>query len=220
VLWARNNQTSLRLQHFIYLNIKISNQLTHNNKEVKMNNISKTLSLSTTLILLLAGCSQQQVSDDGASQVATSSQAQQEQVVKTPETPKVVKVVKPKSVRSAGGHVHPANRCTKSIRHNHPNGNRSHSHKYSCQGTRRAGGNKWTHSHPANRCTKSIRHTHKFKGQHNHKYSCQGKRGGSSINVHALQRKLKAKGYYRGPINGVINPATRSALKRYQQGHK
>lgn len=192
-----------------------------------MNNSSKTLSLSATLILLLAGCSQQQVSSDGASQVATSSQAQQEQVVTDPcptcNTPKIDKV-KPKTVKpKVSGHSHPANRCTKSITHNHANGSRSHSHKYSCKGTGKSGGSKFTHGHPANKCTKSMRHTHKFSGKHNHKYSCKGKggnRGNGSINVHALQRKLKAKGYYKGPINGVINPSTRSALQRYQQRRK
>ncbi|MEE9351585.1 MAG: peptidoglycan-binding domain-containing protein [Thiotrichaceae bacterium] len=193
-----------------------------------MNNISKTLSISATLVLLLAGCSQQQVSGD-SSQVAGSSQqvagsSQQvspDQVSENcpscnaPKVEPVAETAKPQVAR-AGGHTHPANRCTKSIRHNHPNGTRSHSHKYSCKGAQR--GNKWTHGHPANRCTKSIRHTHKFNSaRHNHSYSCQKKTG---INIHALQRKLKAKGYYKGPINGVINTQTRSALKRYQQKRK
>ena len=188
-----------------------------------MNTLSKTLSLSAALVLLLAGCSsQQQVSDEGASQVAGSSQAQQvaEDTCPSCNTPKVEPVVTTRPAAVASGHAHPANKCTKSVRHNHPNGKRSHSHKYSCGGAVR--GNRWTHGHPANKCTKSVKHTHKSKGRHNHKYSCQGKSkgGGRSINVQALQRKLKAKGYYRGPINGVINSGTRSALKRYQQKRK
>lgn len=183
-----------------------------------MNTLSKTLSLSATLVLLLAGCSsQQQASNEGASQVASSSQAQQvaEDTCPSCNTPKIEPVVTTKPAVVASGHTHPANRCTKSIRHNHPNGNRSHSHKYSCGGSVR--GNKWTHGHPANKCTKSVKHTHKYKSRHNHKYSCQGNGGGNSINVQALQRKLKAKGYYKGPISGVINTGTRDALKRYQQ---
>ena len=212
-----------------------------------MNTISKTISISATLVLLLAGCSQQKVSGD-SSQVAGSSQqvagssqqvagssqqvagsSQQvspDQVSKncpSCNAPKVepivrARTVKPRRVARVSGHTHPANRCTKSIRHNHPNGTRSHSHKYSCNNKRRPTGNRWTHGHPANRCTKSIRHTHKFNSaRHNHSYSCQQKTRKQGINVHALQRKLKAKGYYKGPINGVINTQTRSALQRYQQ---
>ncbi len=199
-----------------------------------MNNVSKTIAASAVLLFTLAGCSQQQVSGD-SSQVAGSSQqvagsSQQvagssQQVAGSsqqvsPEdiakncpacnAPKVEAVpAKPQVV--ASGHTHPANKCTKSIRHNHPNGSRSHSHKYSCTGTPR--GNRWTHGHPANKCTKSIRHTHKYNSaNHSHKYSCQG-----GVDIQALQAKLKAKGYYKGPINGVINSGTRSALQRYQQ---
>ncbi|MCK5727163.1 MAG: peptidoglycan-binding protein [Thiotrichaceae bacterium] len=95
--------------------------------------------------------------------------------------------------------------------------------------------NRWTHRHPAiPRCTKSVTHTHKFGTRnHTHKYSCRkgapapvhrttrparpATRPGNRVNVHALQRKLKAKGYYRGPINGVVTPDTRSALQRYMK---
>ncbi len=210
-----------------------------------MNNVSKTFAISAALVVFMTGCSQQQVSGDssqaagGASQVAGSSQqvagaSQTQQVAgssqqvspeqistncpacNAPDIVPVKETVRPAKPRVvASGHTHPANKCTNSIRHNHPNGSRSHSHKYSCTTAHK--GNRWTHGHPANKCTKSIRHTHKFKNSpHNHKYSC----GGSSINIHALQRKLKAKGLYKGPINGVINSQTRSALKRYQQRRK
>jgi len=37
------------------------------------------------------------------------------------------------------------------------------------------------------------------------------------VDVFALQRKLKAKGYYKGPIDGVVGAGTRSALKRFMQ---
>ena len=195
-----------------------------------MNTIYKTLTFFSTLVLFLSGCSQQQVESSSqvanpSQQVAGSSQQQASPAMvdeKCPScnAPKVEPVPPaPPSRVVAGGHTHPANRCTKSIRHNHPNGSRPHSHKYSCQGVQKS--NRWTHSHPANRCTKSIRHTHKFSQRnHHHKYSCQGQSQGNAINIHNLQRKLKAKGYYKGPINGVINPQTRSALKRYQQRRK
>ena len=91
--------------------------------------------------------------------------------------------------------------------------------------------NRWTHTHPAiPHCTKSIRHTHKYSNRnHHHKYGCtQGKRryapvkrhyaprpAQPKVDVYALQRKLKAKGYYKGPIDGVVGPGTRSALKRF-----
>jgi peptidoglycan hydrolase-like protein with peptidoglycan-binding domain len=37
------------------------------------------------------------------------------------------------------------------------------------------------------------------------------------VDVYALQRKLKAKGYYKGPIDGVVGPGTRDALQRFMQ---
>lgn len=85
--------------------------------------------------------------------------------------------------------------------------------------------NRWTHTHPAiPHCTKSIRHTHKYSNRnHTHHYSCQKptyRRAVAApqkpkVDVYALQRKLKAKGYYKGPIDGVVGPGTRSALKRF-----
>ena len=89
---------------------------------------------------------------------------------------------------------------------------------------RHARTNQWGHTHPAvPRCTKSVRHTHKYKNaRHTHRYSCQGvaapRRAAPAkqpVDVYALQRKLKAKGYYKGPIDGVVGAGTRSALKRF-----
>lgn len=81
--------------------------------------------------------------------------------------------------------------------------------------------NRWTHSHPAvPRCTKSVRHTHKYNNaRHTHRYSCQGmpKAAAPTVDVRALQMKLKAKGYYKGPIDGVVGPGTRSALQRFMK---
>ena len=81
-------------------------------------------------------------------------------------------------------------------------------------------GNRWTHTHPAiPRCTKSIRHTHKYNtANHTHKYGCRAEtKTKPEVDVEALQMKLKAKGYYKGPIDGVVGPATRSALQRFMQ---
>ncbi len=87
-------------------------------------------------------------------------------------------------------------------------------------------GNRWTHTHPAvPRCTKSVRHTHKYnQARHSHKYSCQGQRrmapkrmAKPQVDVRALQMKLRAKGYYKGPIDGIVGPGTRSALQRFMK---
>jgi hypothetical protein len=177
--------------------------------------ITSQLSLATLAIVgvLATGCSQQQVNGGGASQV-------QEAPAPAPEpTPA------PTTRRAdPNAHTHPANKCTNSITHTHPNGARTHNHRYSCKGnTRRSGGhrggNKWSHVHPAiPNCTDSITHTHKYQNRnHSHKYGCRGGNRGRTVDVHALQRKLKAKGYYKGPINGVVGPETRSALQRYMQ---
>ncbi len=196
-------------------------------------NTTSTLSIATLVLagLFTTGCSQQQV-DGGSSQVAGSSQqvaGSSQQVAGSSQTsqqqaePVAEPVAEPAAEPKAdpNSHTHPAQpNCTNSVTHTHPNGARSHSHRYSCKGMpRRATGNKWTHSHPAiPNCTDSITHTHKYNNRnHHHKYGCKGGAKKSSVNVHALQRKLKAKGYYRGPINGVVTPETRSALQRYMQ---
>ena len=90
--------------------------------------------------------------------------------------------------------------------------------------------NRWAHTHPAvPRCTKSVRHTHKYnQARHSHKYSCQGMRPAPrrvakpraqapQVDVRALQQKLKAKGFYKGPIDGIVGPGTRSALQRFMK---
>jgi hypothetical protein len=121
-------------------------------------------------------------------------------------------------------HTHPAvPGCTKSIRHTHKYKNARHSHHYSCKGkrhytARRA--DQWGHTHAAiPNCTNSYRHSHRYsKKNHTHHYSCKGGRpaySGGKVDVYALQRKLKAKGYYKGPIDGIVGPGTRSALKRF-----
>lgn len=176
----------------------------------------------------VSGGSQQQV--EGGSQVASGGSQQagsQQQVEEAPvvapvakPTPRVVPRPTPKMApRPAGNcHGHAANARTKSMRHCHPNPTASH--RYG--GQKRATNNQWGHTHPAvPRCTKSVRHTHKYNSaNHSHKYSCQGmapapRAAKQPVDVYALQRKLKAKGYYKGPIDGVVGSGTRSALKRF-----
>lgn len=85
--------------------------------------------------------------------------------------------------------------------------------------------NRWTHTHPAiPRCTKSVRHTHKYNSaNHRHSYGCRkamprkAVAAKPAIDVYALQKKLAGKGYYKGPIDGVVGPATRSALQRFMK---
>ena len=205
-------------------------------------NTTSTLSIATLVLagLFTTGCSQQQVDGDNSGgsqvagssqqvagpsqtssqQVAGSSQTSQQQAAPAEETAAPEPAAEPKA--DPNSHTHPAvPNCTNSVTHTHPNGNRPHTHRYSCKGMTKhhGGGNRWTHRHPAiPHCTDSITHTHKYKNRnHHHKYSCKGAARRSGVNVHALQRKLKAKGYYRGPINGVVTPETRSALQRYMQ---
>ncbi len=81
--------------------------------------------------------------------------------------------------------------------------------------------NRWAHTHPAQpRCTNSVTHTHKYNNAgHRHTYSCSRPtmEKKPTVDVRALQLKLKAKGYYKGPIDGVVGPSTRSALQRFMQ---
>jgi peptidoglycan hydrolase-like protein with peptidoglycan-binding domain len=37
--------------------------------------------------------------------------------------------------------------------------------------------------------------------------------------VKAAQRVLRAEGLYHGPIDGILGPATRSAIRKYQYRH-
>ncbi|MCK5896140.1 MAG: peptidoglycan-binding protein [Cocleimonas sp.] len=87
------------------------------------------------------------------------------------------------------------------------------------------------HHHAANSMTRSIQHCHK-NPQGKHRYGGNTIRRATPVvrrapivrkapakprvDVRALQRKLKSKGYYRGPIDGVVGNGTRDALKRFQ----
>lgn len=89
------------------------------------------------------------------------------------------------------------------------------------------------HYHPANSMSKAIKHCHKNpKGKHHYgnravRKAAPVRRAPAPvnrapvaqkprINVRALQRKLKSKGYYKGPIDGVVGDGTRDALRRFQ----
>ena len=175
--------------------------------------ITNQLSIATLVLagVFATGCSQQQVAggsqsagggsqqqNEGGSQVAGggSQQAGSQQQV---EAPAPVVTAEPVSVPQAAPAPAPVMKPK-------PQGNR------------------WTHTHPAiPRCTKSIRHTHKYNSaNHSHKYGCRKAAPRAmapkpQVDIFALQRKLKAKGYYKGPIDGVVGAGTRSALQRFMQ---
>ncbi len=119
----------------------------------------------------------------------------------------------------ANQHRHPANKCTRSISHAHPNGKRTHSHKYSCKGNgisrvdndmlrkaqqklsaygMRHGANQ--HRHPANKCTRSISHAHpNGKRKHSHKYSCKGngmRKSNGNGHVHPANSRTRSIKHY------------------------
>ena len=86
------------------------------------------------------------------------------------------------TVATGTAHTHPANECTNSISHTHPNGAGAHKHRYSCKGNGSMAGQ---HRHPANKCTKTVSHAHSSgKGTHAHRYSCKGNGRSSSANGH------------------------------------
>jgi len=164
-----------------------------------------------------SGGSQQQV--EGGAQVAGGSQQQQNEPVVVAPKPAAV-AVKPAPVRRAPVRRAPVRRAP----------------------VRRVARNPWLHYHPeAPKCAKTRKHSHKFKrtgARHHHRYACAKARPYRRVvrhaqvrrnvqprrhvqprqpvvDVRALQTKLKAKGYYRGPIDGIVGPGTRSALKRF-----
>ena len=168
----------------------------------------------------VAGGSQQQV--EGGTQVAGGSQQQTEpKVVVTPQ-----RAVKPKPA--------PVRRVVR----------RQPPRRVVHRRVVRHRANPWLHYHPeAPKCAKTKKHSHKFKrtgARHHHRYACVKARRMThrrtyprrvyprrqvrhqvrhvrppQVDVRALQTKLKAKGYYKGPIDGIVGPKTRSALKRY-----
>jgi len=169
--------------------------------------IKHQLSIATLLMagVFVTGCSQQ--SADGGSQVSGGSQSQIEGGSQVSGSQQQVEAAAP-VVEAA---PEPAPRAAPAPR----------AMPKPVAPVRRH--NRWTHTHPAiPRCTKSIRHTHKYSNaRHTHKYGCTGRaapaRKAPPVDVYALQRKLKAKGYYKGPIDGIVGPGTRSALQRFMK---
>lgn len=47
-----------------------------------------------------------------------------------------------------------------------------------------------------------------------------GRQSGLVLNAMAVQRALAQRGYYRGPIDGVMGPGSRDAVARYQRDHR
>lgn len=131
--------------------------------------IKTSLSLGAVLLtsLFMSACSQQ-----GSGNVA--GQQSENESVSTGTT--MAKGVE---------HTHPANECTNSISHTHPNGGGVHKHRYSCKPKMARTADE--HTHPANKCTRSISHAHpNGKRTHAHRYSCQGtaKNVGMNANQH------------------------------------
>ena len=117
---------------------------------------------------------------------------------------------------SANSHTHPANRCTRSITHSHPNGKRPHKHHYSCLGNK---GNKKSsdpnaHTHPANKCTRSITHTHpNGKRKHVHHYSCLGNRKANTGNGHRHPANRCTRSIFHSHPNGKRKHVHRYSCK-------
>ena len=89
------------------------------------------------------------------------------------------------------GHTHPANKCTNTITHKHPNGVRQHKHSYSCKGNAKSSED--AHLHPANKCTKSTTHTHPAgKRGHSHKYTCSAKRSSANAHIHSANKMTRS----------------------------
>lgn len=88
------------------------------------------------------------------------------------------------------GHSHPANKCTNSIQHTHPNGGGVHKHRYVCKPQMSSAD---AHKHPANKCTKSVSHAHpNGKGTHKHRYVCKATKKMSNAHVHAANAKTRS----------------------------
>lgn len=108
-------------------------------------------------------------------------------------------VVQQRPANTANTHTHPANPCTRSVSHTHPNGANQHTHRYSCQGQAtqqprpqvqvRAATqtNANTHTHPRNQFTNAVTHTHASgSSQHKHNYGGQRQVQQPQVQVRAV----------------------------------
>ncbi len=80
------------------------------------------------------------------------------------------------------------------------------------------------HTHPAIKNFMSRHtHNHRFKNP-NHSHNYAGRRAmmspKSAVDIYALQRKLKASGYYKGPISGIVDAGTNASLKKFMAARK
>ncbi|MEZ5536137.1 MAG: SH3 domain-containing protein [Thiolinea sp.] len=127
------------------------------------------------------------------------------------------------SQNDANSHTHPANRCTRSVTHSHPNGANPHKHHYSCdpntqqqppvknnQTTYPAVSDPNSHTHPANRCTRSVTHSHpNGAGPHQHHYSCDPRQSNTRAKQPARQAASDPNAHTH-PRNECTNSVTHS----------
>ena len=135
-------------------------------------------------------------------------------------TPKrqTTQVVQQRPVNTANTHTHPANRCTRSVSHTHPNGVNQHTHRYSCQGQATqqqpqvqvravAQTNANTHTHPRNQFTNAVTHTHASgSSQHKHNYGGQRQVQQPQVQVRAVTQT--SANTHTHPRNQFTNAVT------------
>ena len=135
-------------------------------------------------------------------------------------TPKrqTTQVVQQRPVNTANTHTHPANRCTRSVSHTHPNGVNQHTHRYSCQGQATqqqpqvqvravAQTNANTHTHPRNQFTNAVTHTHASgSSQHKHNYGGQRQVQQPQVQVRAVTQN--SANTHTHPRNQFTNAVT------------
>lgn len=145
-------------------------------------------------------------------------------VTKQQPTPTYINRTQVTANNTANTHSHPANRCTRSVSHTHPNGANQHSHRYSCQGQAqpaarpqvqvRAAAVKQTavpvnnsatsHTHPRNQFTNAVTHSHPSGAvQHNHNYG--GQRATNTAPQQQVRQQVAATG---AALVTHIHPAT------------
>ncbi len=119
---------------------------------------------------------------------------------------------------ASGQHTHPRNECTRSINHAHPNGNKSHAHRYSCK--KSASTNKAnSHSHPKNRCTRSVTHNHpNGKRTHSHRYSCKNNQAATNVNAHTHPKNKCTRSVTHSHPNGKRTHTHRYSCKGSGKG--
>ncbi|WP_022951624.1 SH3 domain-containing protein [Leucothrix mucor] len=131
------------------------------------------------------------------------------------------------AANTANTHSHPANRCTRSVSHTHPNGANQHSHRYSCQGqaqpaarpqvqVRAANVNQGqtavrvtqagSHTHPRNQFTNAVTHSHPG-GTAGHSHNYGGQRAGNNAATQQQQVRQQVT-VAQGALVTHIHPAT------------